>query len=120
MKEYSMTSHNRRKHQRWLNHFCRRVNRTIERDPLWMGRFVVRQLGTQMEWFEDGSGGLLYCHLLFVDKKTKKVKHWHTDCLDISFHMWLEMNDFIVKDCAVWENEHPYKEKKDYRNISAL
>lgn len=117
MTEYSMKSHNRRVHQRWLNRFIRNINKNIENDPLWLGRFKVEQKATRMEWFEDKSGGLMYCHLQFRDKKTGKIKDWYTDCLDIRWNMLLKMNDFIVNDCAVWENEHPYKEVRDYRNV---
>ena len=117
MTEYSMKSHNRRKHQRWLNHFIRNVNKDIENDPLWLGRFKVEQKATTMDWFEDKSGGLMYCHLQFRDKKTGLTKDWFTDCLEVNWHMFLEMNDFIVKDCQVWEKEKPYEERRDYRNV---
>ena len=118
--EYSMKSQKRRNHQRWLNRFCRRVNRVIENDELWQGRFIVRQVATEMEWFEDHSGGLLYCKLVFIDKKTGRRSYWNTNCLEAEFHMWEHMNNFIVIDCAVWDNEHPYQERKDYRNVSAF
>ena len=117
MTEYSMKTKNRRKHQRWLNRYCRMINRGIANDPLWLGRFVVEQKSTQMYWFEDGSGGLLHCLLQFRDKKTGKTKEWYTDCLELMWQMYWKMNDFIVKDCAVWENEKPYEEVRDYRNV---
>ena len=117
MTEYSMKSHNRRKHQRWLNRFVRNVNKGIENDPLWLGRFKVEQKATMMDWFEDKSGGLMYCHLQFRDKKTGITKDWYTDCLEATWHMFLKMNDFIVKDCQVWEKEKPYEEVRDYRNV---
>lgn len=117
MREYSMRSHNRRKHQRWLNSFCRWVNKSIADDPLWLGRFVVEQKATEMEWFDDKSGGLLYCLLQFRDKKTGKTKLWSTDCLEATWQMFVKMNNFIVEDCEVWEKEQPYKEVKDYRNV---
>lgn len=117
MKEYSMKNHDRRKHQRWLNTYCRRINKAIENDPLWLGRFVVEQKGTSMEWFEDKSGGLLHCWLQFRDKKTGRIKDWYTDCLDVSWKMFWEMNSFITTDCKVWEFEHPYDERVDYRKV---
>ena len=118
MREYSMGSHDRRKHQRWLNAYCRMMNRSIANDPLWLGRFVIEQKSTAIKWFEDGSGGLLYCHLRFRDKKTDRVKDWYTDCLDLCWHGWFQMNDFIVKDCKVWELERPCEDRKDYRNVN--
>lgn len=116
MKEYSMRSHNRRNHQRWLNRYCRAINKGIANDPLWLGRFVVEQKATEMEWFDDGSGGILHCHLQFRDKKTGITEDWHTDCLDITWRMFFKMNNFIIETCKVWEREHPYQERKDYRN----
>ncbi len=99
MKPYSMGSHKRRKHQRWLNAFCREVNKTMEHDPLWMGRFVVEQKRTEMHWFPDNSGGVLWCVLQFRDKKTGQTKFWPTTCFTATWDIWERMNDFIVNDC---------------------
>ena len=115
MRRYSMKSLNRRNHQRWLNAFCRAWNKNIYDDNLWRGRFIVRQRATYMDWFEDKSGGLMYCVLEFVDKKTNKTQLWYTNCLEADTHMFYRFNDFIVKDCEVWENEEPYKETESWR-----
>ena len=117
MRKYSMKSHNRKNHQRWLNAFCRLVNHNIEIDTLWLGRFVVEQKGTEMEWFDDNSGGLLYCLLQFRDKKTGRTSLWQANCLEVEIWMWYKMNNFIVEDCNVWELEKPYEEVRDYRNV---
>ena len=117
MRNYSMKSKNRKNHQRWLNQYCKMVNKYIAEDPLWLGRFVIEQVRTRMEWFEDGSGGLMYCELRFRDKRTGKTKIWDTDCLELEYKSGFKINDFIVSDCAVWENEHPYEEVRDYRNV---
>ena len=117
MTKYSMTSLSRRKHQRWLNKFCRVANHDIAEDPLWLGRFVIEQKATKMEWFDDNSGGLMYCHLQLRDKKTGTVEDWYTDCLELPWHYFRKMNDFIIKKCQVWENERPYEERRDYRNV---
>lgn len=117
MTEYSMKSKNRKTHQRWLNKYCRIVNRTMAQDPLWLGRFVVEQKATTMEWFRDKSGGMMYAHLQFRDKKTGRTWDWFANCLDISWNMWVRMNHFIVNRCEVWKNEHPYEEVRDYRNV---
>lgn len=118
MKRYSLKSHNRRKHQRWLNNYIREWNKSIKQDDLWLGRFVIEQKSTWMEWFEDKSGGLLYCHLQFRDKKTGCIRDWRTDCLEAEWNLGWKFNDFIINDCKVWENEKPYEERKDYRNAS--
>lgn len=117
LKEYSMKSKNRRVHQRWLNKYICWTNDGIRNDPLWLGRFIVDQVSTSMEWFGDKSGGLMSCHLRFRDKKTGITRDWYTDCLDLQYNMYFKMNDFIIKDCKVWEKEKPYEEKQDYRNI---
>jgi len=117
MTEYSMKSHKQRKHQRWLNRFCRIANQSLANDPLWLGRFVIEQKATVMDWFDDGSGGILRCHMVLRDKKTGITKDWYTDCLEIDWKYFWEMNNFIVDTCKVWENEHPYEERKDYRNV---
>lgn len=115
MREYNMKSHHRRNHQRWLNAICRNMNTSIRNDDLWRGRFVVEQVATYMEWFNDKSGGLLHCILRFRDKKTGITKIWYTDCLDVNWRMFYQMNNFIVEDCAVWDNEDPYKETESWR-----
>ena len=114
---YNLKSCKRKKHQRWLNRYCRKVNKAIANDPLWLGRFVVEQVKTTMEWFDDKSGGLMYCVLRFRDKKTGTTKLWYTDALEVDSSFGWALNDFIVKDCKVWENEHPYQERFDYRNL---
>lgn len=115
MKKYSTKSHNRRNHQRWLNYACRMMNKNIYDDDLWRGRFVVEQVSTQMDWFEDKSGGILRCILRFRDKKTNHTRLWYTDCLEVCWQLLYQMNYFIVKDCAVWDNEDPYKSKESWR-----
>lgn len=117
MKDYSMGSHKRRSHQRWLNAYIRMWNKVIEDDDLWMGRFVVEQKRTHMHWFDDNSGGILYCHLQFRDKKTGRTKDWYTSALEVDHQLGWKFNEFIVNDCAVWEKENPRQERKDYRNV---
>ena len=48
MRKYSMKSHNRKNHQRWFNQYVRYINKNIEEDDLWLGRFCVKQKRTQM------------------------------------------------------------------------
>ena len=118
MKRYSLKSHNRRKHQRWLNNYIREWNKSIKQDDLWLGRFVIEQKSTWMEWFEDKSGGLLPCALEFVDRKTGHTQMWYTDCLEVTWHYWWELNRFIVEDCYVWhEDPDPYENRIDFRAV---
>jgi hypothetical protein len=111
-----MKSHNRKNHQRWLNRYCRMVNKTIENDDLWLGRFYISQNRTRMEWFEDGSGGLIYAEIVMHDRKTGKTEiHWY-DGLDMGWKMWRDFNDFIIEYCKVWEEvPSPRDNRIDYR-----
>lgn len=116
MRKYSMASHKRKNHQRWLNRYCRNVNKIIENDNLWLGRFYISQNRTYMEWFDDGSGGLICAEIVMHDRKTGKTKTKWYDGLDMEWKMWWDLNDFIINDCNVWEEvPNPYENKIDYR-----
>ena len=103
MRKYSMKSHNRKNHQRWFNQYCRYVNKCIEEDDLWLGRFCVSQNRTRMDWFEDGSGGLMMAELIMRDKKTGIVRTKWYNGLDMDWKFWRDFNNFIIDDCKVWE-----------------
>ena len=116
MRKYSMISHNRKNHQRWFNQYCRYVNKKMEEDELWLGRFCIRQLQTDMRWFEDGSGGIMGALIEMRDKKTG-ITHvaWYSG-LDMDWKFWWDFNDFIIDDCKVWEEEpSPYENRIDFR-----
>lgn len=100
----------RRKYQRQLNKAIRKVNLEICEDPLWKGRFVIRQKTAEFERFEDGSGGILIVILRMVDKKTKyyrDIRMEYAPYLEMFFrwHLFLNINDFIIKDCGVWQQD---------------
>lgn len=40
---YWLTSQNKKRHQRAINKLVREMNRNLERDELWCGRFMIRQ-----------------------------------------------------------------------------
>ena len=113
--EYNMTRHNQYYHRAWVDDFLWRTTLSLEKDPLWQGRFVVRRIRSYMEWFDDGSGGLMYVTIRFYDKKTHKRKDIMTDALDMQSQMFFWINDFIVNDVGVWENEKPYEDHTDWR-----
>ena len=98
-----MKSHKRKNHQRWFNQYCRYVNRTIEDDDLWLGRFYVSQARTFMDWFEDGSGGMMCAEIIMHDRKTNRTRHGYYGGLDMDWKFWRDFNDFIIEDCKVWE-----------------
>lgn len=107
-----LTSNNRKVHQRAINQAVRQLNKNIQNDPLWRGRFKVSQEAAQWYSYEDGSGYELYVVLRFTDTKTGKIQelgesvnHW---LFTNGFHLWKAMNDFIVDFCNVWsENPRP-------------
>lgn len=124
MKHY-LNSNNRQKHQRKINHFMRQINKNIEKDELWRGRFVVRQDCAQWLPHEDSSCWDLYVVLKFIDKKTKKT--WigihgsiNSLCWGNAYKLWETMNTFITEICNVWEvdgREALKTDKTDYKKI---
>ena len=118
MRKYSMKSHNRKNHQRWFNQYCRYVNKSIENDDLWLGRFYVRQNRTFIEWFEDNSGGLMYVEVHMIDKKTKNIRVGWYSGLEMDWKFWRDFNNFIIEDCKVWEEKPDIRKNRiDYRNV---
>ena len=80
----------RKAYQRSFNKQMRELNRNIERDYLWQGRFIFLQRKAFFYEFEDKSGGELYAYVRALDKKTgfykdfrieyapwSKVTYWH-------------------------------------------
>ena len=116
-----ITSDNRKKHQRAINRVLRRINKSIENDELWRGRFVVRQITSRFEHFEDKSGSTLWVLIRFVDKKTGIVM----DMVESSIGLTLwngsrvswAMNEFITNKCRVWQESDPRDDKTDYRQV---
>lgn len=114
-----LTSMNRKRHQRAMNKIVRELNKNIQNDELWQGRFYVRQVHSEFSVYEDKSGAELWVVLEFVDRKTglKKVmfdtvnhwRHWN------AWRLFREMNDFIVEDVKVW-SENPRPGSKEYEN----
>ena len=107
---YWLTSMYKKRHQRAMNKLMRETNKNIEHDDLWLGRFVVRQVGSP-QWYkyEDGSGADLFVHLKFIDRCTGKyyicaetVNHWR-GFQGNGWRMWKIMNWFIVEYCSVWD-----------------
>lgn len=69
-----LSSKNKKKHQRRMNHYIRGVNKTIEKDPFWKGRFYIRQTGNPIfVEYDDGSGGELYVRFRLYDKITGRT-----------------------------------------------
>ena len=107
------TSYNRKVYQRALNRCVRRINQTLIDDDLWQGRFFIRQKQSQFRLYEDRSGADLYVILEMCDRKTGITATIRVSANHYS-HLFWAMNDFIIKNCKVWENEKPYEERYDW------
>ena len=104
-----LTSQNRKRHQRALNREIRAFNKSLERDDLWLGRFVVRQIDSpQMVRYADGSAVDLYVKLVFIDRatgrtyKTGYVTAWGLTKWD-GYEIWRKMNWLITEEWPVWD-----------------
>lgn len=122
----------RKKLQRRINSIVRDCNKNIARDDLWKGRFCVRQLYSQYQWYEDNSGATFAVMLDFFDKKTKQhmtkaihmsganyndesAAYWNRH---VGYDIFRTMNDFIVEWVDAWNEEvSPRDDKTDYTNI---
>ena len=104
----------RKRHQRQVNKVFRVLNKIIEKDELWQGRFVARQRASYFVQHEDKSGYYLIVVYDFLDKKTGQTSKLYNETdWSLSFFdgtkLFMQMNDFIVLDCDVWG----VKQKKD-------
>jgi len=117
-----MYSFNRKKQQRNMNKYVRAINKNIENDDLWRGRFYVRQIDSPIfHVYEDKSGASLeHIHLVITDRMTgKTLDGWDSMngwCHWGGSHLWRFVNDAIVEGFDVWRNgPDPYKIKNDSR-----
>ena len=113
-----LTSMNRKVHQRAMNKLVRHMNKQIENDELWLGRFYAKQIASSWHPYEDGSGAALNVRLRFIDRKTGTTYDTHLEDVNgwrFGAKIFWKMNWFIVDYCDVWRNEDPYKDKIDYR-----
>lgn len=96
----------RKNYQRKFNKLIHSVNKNIEKDSLWLGRFVVYQTNATFQKFDDNSGGVLYTELRFIDKYTHY--YWDTTFAYApyypfnEYHIFKLMNKFIVVYDDVW------------------
>lgn len=97
-------SSNRKHHQRRLNRAMRELNKNIEQDSLWRGRFYVRQIESHFYRYEDLSGWELVVKLCFYDKEssTTRIVTGAANSLLFGSTLWWHMNDFIMYDVDYW------------------
>lgn len=117
-----LTTLNRKKQQRAINKLVREVNKNIEQDELWQGRFYIKQDCAEWWIYPDKSGADLCVCLSFIDKKTgvryskwdtvNHLRHWNGGVL------YWEMNSFIVDRAGVWQENPRPGSKEWYENIT--
>lgn len=120
-----LTSMSKKRHQRAMNQLVRKVNKSIEEDDLWHGRFCIQQVKSP-QWYvyEDKSGAEYFVHLKFIDRCTGRhwvqaetVNHWRGS-FGNGWHLWEKMNWFIVEYCNVWDEPlakaHNYDAWREY------
>lgn len=97
-----------KKIQRHINGVIRDLNRSLEHDNLWLGRFYAHQKRIRYEMAEDGSYCYAVVELEFVDRKTGKTLTRYfrkEDFMGSTYKIWCAMNDFIVEHCKVWSED---------------
>ena len=104
-----LTSMDRKTHQRAINRAVRALNKRLELDDLWNGRFIVRQYEDSPQWrkYEDGSGAELWVKLKFIDRATGRyyvgnhtVNEW---CSFNGSRIWRIMNWLITEHWHIWD-----------------
>ena len=98
-----------KKYDRFINTFVKKFNKSIEKDELWRGRFVLRQIRKAIF---DGSCAYLY---IAIDKKTGQFSYcdwvyvYSRDTYVSVNRLWHIINNFIINDVKVWEEDpNPY------------
>ena len=86
-----MKNKRRKAYQCKLNKEIKMVNKGIESDSLWKGRFKFFQRESNYENFEDNSGGILYATIRGYDKKTGYYKDFRILLLNALF-LWHSLN----------------------------
>ena len=108
----SMSSLKRKKYQRAVNRFIRELNKAIENDELWKGRFYAHQIQSSFYIYSDRSGAVLYYRLRFVDKEKKKyfdVPGWFDTHLFYRSKICEALNEYIIHLSGVWD-ENPTRD----------
>lgn len=112
-----ISSMDRKVHQRALNRAIRAFNKSLEKDDLWCGRFMVRQYDSpQWRRYEDGSGAELWVKLKFIDRATGRyyvgahsVNEW---IFGGGSRVWYLMNWLITEHWDVWKE--PLARERNY------
>ena len=116
-----MRDKKRKKLQKQVNRIVKNINLGIKNDPLWKGRYFIRQINATFWNFEDGSGIEMEFMLRAHDRKTNQTEDKIFNTFSGSAY-WLNwdffnfINDFILNSGAWEENPRPtYDNTPDYR-----
>lgn len=108
------TSLKRKKHQQVINKIVRAINKNIQNDPAWLGRFEMRQIHNEFVVFDDKSGAYMICFLELIDKKTRKGKIVRIEESQFfDSNVWGAMNDFICDDLEIPAWSEPVEDFRD-------
>lgn len=112
----------RKKYQSGLRHLIKDLNKNIENDTLWNGRYVFHIVLTHFERFEDGSGGLLYAVVRGYDKADGYFSDYMVEyapyLYGCNFDIWKMANHFIVNGSNTYKDgRNPFEQKKDYTKV---
>ena len=68
------TSLKRKRHQQLINKYVRAMNKNLQEDNIWRGRFEIRQIHSDFYVFEDKSGAYIISYFEIIDKFTRKAR----------------------------------------------
>lgn len=109
------TSLKRKKHQRSINKIIRAMNKSICDDPIWLGRFEMRQIHSDFYVYGDKSGAEMIVYVELIDKKTHEAKMVRLEESQFfDYDVWRAMNDFICNDLQISISHEPIE---DFRKI---
>lgn len=116
---YESNSMCRKTHQRKVNKVFRDMNKNIENDTLWNGRFTIKQIDSQWFVFPDSSGAYLCVYYEILDKKTRQAKLCYArESISFPYDIWKSVNDFIVNDTEVWKDDTVMTDVTDWSKIN--
>lgn len=110
----------RKKYQNKLNKLVRHLNKLVEQDNEWKGRFIFRQINSKWYKFGDNSGGVLVAFIRAYDKETG---YYHDYTYEFApylksnlWHLHMDIaSPFIVDHLDYWNKP---KTDKDYTKIN--
>jgi len=105
--------YNRKKYQRKVNKIVRTLNKSIQQDWLWNGRFQIRQAASYLTPYKDHSGAEFQFLLVCKDNKTGKITYDWFDNYNAEYAIAVWVNDVITNIFKVWdENPNPNQQAR--------